>query len=195
MTEAAPLPPEWIERLGNWAGRHERIARLYVFGSRARGDNRPESDLDVAVLLSGDDQDELDGYSICMADRWSKDIQRLLPVVVDLQFTDPGLDERVWPGVVRDGRMVYSCQAAGRDEPLIAERTLAAALQARERVGADSEKAFALLQEAARANRLIMEGLARALVGDTYEMTGEIAGRDELHRIELWARAVLATRH
>ena len=29
----------------------ERLAALYVFGSRARGDHRPDSDLDLAVIL------------------------------------------------------------------------------------------------------------------------------------------------
>lgn len=28
-----------------------RLAGLYVFGSRARGDHRPDSDLDLAVIL------------------------------------------------------------------------------------------------------------------------------------------------
>ena len=29
----------------------DRLAALYVFGSRARGDHRPDSDLDIAVIL------------------------------------------------------------------------------------------------------------------------------------------------
>lgn len=29
----------------------DRLAALYVFGSRARGDHRPDSDLDLAVVL------------------------------------------------------------------------------------------------------------------------------------------------
>jgi predicted nucleotidyltransferase len=96
VTEDEQLPRECIERLIRWAHRHERIARLYVFGSRAREDNSPDSDLDIAVLLSGDDQDEIDGCLICMADRWREEVRRLLPVTVDMQFTDPEEDERVW---------------------------------------------------------------------------------------------------
>lgn len=33
----------------------ERLVRLALFGSRARGDHRPDSDADVAVILVGDD--------------------------------------------------------------------------------------------------------------------------------------------
>ncbi len=31
----------------------ERIARVVLFGSRARGDHRPDSDYDVAIFLKG----------------------------------------------------------------------------------------------------------------------------------------------
>ena len=37
----------------------ERVARLVLFGSRARGDARPESDYDVAVFLHGDMPDRI----------------------------------------------------------------------------------------------------------------------------------------
>ena len=48
-SEAEALPIKWVNRLIDWARAHERIDRLYVFGSRARGDNRPDSDIDIMV--------------------------------------------------------------------------------------------------------------------------------------------------
>lgn len=36
---------------------HPRIAAAWVFGSVARGDARPDSDLDLAVLLHGGERD------------------------------------------------------------------------------------------------------------------------------------------
>ena len=33
---------------------HERVAKVVLFGSRARGDSRPESDWDIAVFLQGE---------------------------------------------------------------------------------------------------------------------------------------------
>lgn len=39
----------FLERI---AGRYD-VAGAFLFGSRARGDNRPDSDADVAVLLRG----------------------------------------------------------------------------------------------------------------------------------------------
>jgi predicted nucleotidyltransferase len=36
------------------------VERAVVFGSRARGDNRPDSDLDLAVVLRGERRDFID---------------------------------------------------------------------------------------------------------------------------------------
>lgn len=33
---------------------HERVAKVVLFGSRARGDSRPDSDWDIAVFLTND---------------------------------------------------------------------------------------------------------------------------------------------
>ena len=49
----------------------ERIERVVLFGSRARGDAREDSDYDVAVFIKG------------LSDRWSE-IDRIIPVVTDI---------------------------------------------------------------------------------------------------------------
>ncbi len=38
-----------------------RLQRLILYGSRARGDAAPDSDLDIAVILTGHDQQAADG--------------------------------------------------------------------------------------------------------------------------------------
>ncbi|HWY16410.1 MAG TPA: nucleotidyltransferase domain-containing protein [Rhizomicrobium sp.] len=50
-----------------------RLARIVLFGSRARGDARPDSDYDVAVFLTD------------FHDRWSE-MDRLVPVVTDILY-------------------------------------------------------------------------------------------------------------
>lgn len=35
--------------IAQWADQRPAIQRVYIFGSRVRGDNRPDSDLDVAI--------------------------------------------------------------------------------------------------------------------------------------------------
>jgi predicted nucleotidyltransferase len=52
-----------------------RIERVVLFGSRARGDAGEESDYDVAVFLRD------------FADRW-QEVARLIPIVTDILYED-----------------------------------------------------------------------------------------------------------
>jgi len=51
----------------------ERLARVVLFGSRARGEAREDSDYDVAVFLRG------------MSDRWAE-LHRLNPILTEFLF-------------------------------------------------------------------------------------------------------------
>jgi predicted nucleotidyltransferase len=53
----------------------DRIERVVLFGSRARGDPRQDSDYDVAVFLKGLD------------DRW-QEVDRIVPLVTDILYDD-----------------------------------------------------------------------------------------------------------
>jgi predicted nucleotidyltransferase len=49
----------------------DRIERVVLYGSRARGDARPDSDYDVAVFLND------------LTDRW-QEVDRIVPVITDV---------------------------------------------------------------------------------------------------------------
>lgn len=53
----------------------DRLERVVLYGSRARGDFTAESDYDVAVFLRD------------FADRW-QEVDRIVPVVTDILFDD-----------------------------------------------------------------------------------------------------------
>ena len=53
----------------------DRIERVVLFGSRARGDAREDSDYDVAVFLKS------------LADRW-QEVDRIVPLVTDILYED-----------------------------------------------------------------------------------------------------------
>lgn len=41
------------EVVTDWAYSHPEIERVFLFGSRARGDSTPESDVDLAIVVVG----------------------------------------------------------------------------------------------------------------------------------------------
>jgi uncharacterized protein len=53
----------------------DRLERVVLFGSRARGDAREDSDYDVAVFLKG------------LANRW-QEVDRIVPVVTEILYSD-----------------------------------------------------------------------------------------------------------
>lgn len=88
----------------------ERILVAYLFGSKARGIQTPESDTDVAVLLSALPEDALD-YYLGLVDRLS----RVVGSPVDLVFlNDAPLLLR--HQVIKHGRVLFSKDEAARVE-------------------------------------------------------------------------------
>jgi predicted nucleotidyltransferase len=71
MVTLDPILQELRSRLEGIYG--ERLARVVLFGSRARGEEHPDSDYDVAVFLRE------------MKDRW-EEIRRMNPIITDLMF-------------------------------------------------------------------------------------------------------------
>jgi predicted nucleotidyltransferase len=53
----------------------DRIERVVLFGSRARGDAREDSDYDVAVFLKG------------LANRW-QEVDRIVPLVTEILYEE-----------------------------------------------------------------------------------------------------------
>src|ERR1700689_559251 len=68
-TTTDPALAHFREALGELYG--DRLDRVVLFGSRARGDAHADSDYDVAVFLNDFD------------DRWTE-VDRLVPVVTDI---------------------------------------------------------------------------------------------------------------
>jgi predicted nucleotidyltransferase len=107
-------PPGWIEALQNWAASDPRVAEVWVFGSRAKGQRTPKDapdpvpDLDVGYTLTGEDQGERLAYAICEVGRARKRLQALMSVRLDLQYAEPETDARVWPAILDHGIKIYS---------------------------------------------------------------------------------------
>ena len=91
-----------IKQIKEWAAKHVKIKRVYLYGSRARGDHRPGSDIDLAVVM---------GFQEWF--RWHSDYKEnrdlRLSAKVHLEWYQPNADlERVGRGVEENGVLLYS---------------------------------------------------------------------------------------
>jgi uncharacterized protein len=101
------LPSAWVQRIRLWAAQKSEIDQVWIFGSRARGDHKPDSDIDIALKLRGA-SDEKDGIFLCEFDRWKREIQKFTPVKVDLDHGDEDCDsEVVVPALKREGKKIF----------------------------------------------------------------------------------------
>jgi hypothetical protein len=94
--------------LVDWAMQQPLVREVYIFGSRVRGDHGPQSDLDVAVVFTGLDEDEQLAHWLAFAPSWRVELGAKIPIVLDLQYAHPmGTADVVWPAIEREGRRIY----------------------------------------------------------------------------------------
>ncbi|MEM6388011.1 MAG: nucleotidyltransferase domain-containing protein [Pseudomonadota bacterium] len=49
------ITSEDIKKIREWAASHTEVLQIYLHGSRARGDHKPDSDIDLAIVMRPDD--------------------------------------------------------------------------------------------------------------------------------------------
>jgi predicted nucleotidyltransferase len=104
---------EWITVLQAWAEDEPLVEAVYLFGSRIRGDARPESDLDVAVQLRCQ-QEKIVLKWMRNSERWLAHLKERLPVEIHLKLYDPdNPSQTVVAAVKGHGVLIYpGCQSA-----------------------------------------------------------------------------------
>lgn len=98
---------EVLKRIADWAAGEKWIAAVYIFGSRAKGTNRPDSDLDLAVELTVIEESEVDGIYIDEARKWREALKPLSPWPVDLDLYHPKSAPNVHTYVAEGGRQIW----------------------------------------------------------------------------------------
>lgn len=98
--------------LVKWAERTPLVGKLWIFGSRARGDHRPDSDIDIAIELdmtAAQGVDDSGGLATWMfdADGWEDEIEALLPFKVDLEQFLGSDTPTVQKGLHRSSTLIY----------------------------------------------------------------------------------------
>jgi HEPN domain-containing protein/predicted nucleotidyltransferase len=102
-----------IDELASRIAAAERPWRIVLFGSRARGDAREDSDYDIIVEMDVGDARPLDVQvriqRLFRGRPWSLDVKVLPPNEIERRRDDPGAIE--WDAA-REGRVIYADPAA-----------------------------------------------------------------------------------
>lgn len=99
--------------LSDWASEKPLVGRVFIFGSRVRGDHGPGSDLDIAVeidLSAARGMDESGGLATWMSETkgWKMELEAILPFEVDLeQYRGEGTPT-IHQALARSSHLVYA---------------------------------------------------------------------------------------
>jgi uncharacterized protein len=102
-----------IARLVSWWARGKPLVkRVYLFGSRIRGDHGPDSDVDIAVELDPAvfrGADGSGGLATWMFEtkEWKEELEKLIPLKVQLERYHPDQTPTVGKGLAQSSQLVY----------------------------------------------------------------------------------------
>ncbi len=93
-----------LAAIRKWATAHDEITGVWLYGRRARNDNRDDSDIDLAIATMGSTVGER--LACWMGADWRAKLK--LSCEVHLEWYDPNARmDRVGPGVEREGVCLY----------------------------------------------------------------------------------------
>jgi predicted nucleotidyltransferase len=104
--EAYAHKDELITTLRKWAEAHPEVIKVIVYGSRARGEHRPDSDFDVAIeMVQTPDED---GCAVWMyeQDNWRNELGPLLPWRLHLEWHDLNGNTMIVSGKIEKGHLI-----------------------------------------------------------------------------------------
>ena len=85
------LPDEWERGLCAWASADSNIRELWLFGSRAEGTSRPDSDVDVGIGLMPPNgkHDWALGNFAALKGEWQRELEAVVGRHVSLEAITP----------------------------------------------------------------------------------------------------------
>jgi predicted nucleotidyltransferase len=103
---------EWLHGLRSWANENGSVRELWLFGSRATGCSRPESDVDIAIALMPptDGTNWALGNYERLGDEWQQQLEAIVGRHVSLEAILPGTPEDEW--VRRCGAHLWTREAS-----------------------------------------------------------------------------------
>ena len=82
-----------ISTIARWAESKSWVFEIRLFGSRARGDAREDSDIDLAVTLLSAKPGSALGTYFALGDDWQRELAALLGTHVSLEWYPPDSPE------------------------------------------------------------------------------------------------------
>jgi predicted nucleotidyltransferase len=100
------LPDSVQAILAGWAERNDAVAELWIFGSRTKGTARPESDVDIGLVLMPPDgkTDWALGAFFALESEWKRELEVIAGLPVSLQAAVPDTKAE---SVVKSGLMLW----------------------------------------------------------------------------------------
>ncbi|GBE32929.1 nucleotidyltransferase domain protein [bacterium BMS3Bbin05] len=91
--------------VAQWADSEPLVTKAYIFGSRAIGDYRKDSDLDVAIEIEMEPGDESKLATwLCEKQGLEESLSRLIPYDLQLEYLNGDETPNVLSGVERESR-------------------------------------------------------------------------------------------
>jgi predicted nucleotidyltransferase len=102
------MRPEWVNSLREWAQANDNVRQLWMFGSRARGEAREDSDVDLALALMPPDgkHDWALGNYFAFESEWKQQLQAIVGHDVSIEPLVPG--EAADVRVRREGVLLWA---------------------------------------------------------------------------------------
>jgi predicted nucleotidyltransferase len=100
---AMDMQDKWLRRLRAWAKANDSVRELWLFGSRAQGRSRPESDVDLGIALmppKGENDDPAFGAYLACEKEWKRQLEEIVGRHVSLEPIIPDKDPD-WDSMVR----------------------------------------------------------------------------------------------
>ena len=94
-------------KVTSWAESHPEIKRVFLFGSRARGDSKPDSDVDIAVEVVGIKGENADTRYFLNKNIWKDELKAALERPINIVRRVAHGKPEIQESIERDGVLLY----------------------------------------------------------------------------------------
>jgi hypothetical protein len=107
MSKTMNLSPGQIEEIRAWATANLYISEVWLFGSRAKGSAKPDSDVDLAVTIVGRDGETPSGIWAGDHKEWAQHLLDATHLTFHIKMHDQAFAPDVFAACREHGRLLY----------------------------------------------------------------------------------------